>query len=210
MIGPIQDITRPTGGTIAGFGHLLNNTSEFVFEVLHDSKYAVQDVYSGVQVSNAAANQGSWCIDEIPIGVANDAVFRFRMAFPAAPLRVQEVMALTIQDLQAGALRAKNVIRDYKSAQLSSGFAAIILGRRTAKTITMCVAFTSVDIMMTWSNVFNRVIFQPPSVLSNHVQSKIHDQIRLSLLQTLHNDFPDQLKITYQKETPLKEAQDLR
>ena len=197
LLTPVSDITRPTGSVIAGAGHLLNETTTFVSQSLYDSKEAIQDSYGGIRVANVAGHTGSWCVDEVPLESADEVVGRFRMNFPTAPIRVQDTMQLLVHDLKAGVVQTKAVIREYKAHQFSSGFAAMVLGRRKDKSFTMCVSFTAVDILLTWQNPLNRAFFSAPTPLEANLQERIHNHVRFFMLKILESDFPDQLKITY-------------
>lgn len=194
--GPLKDLTRPAGGVIDGFGALLNRSTHFAFEVLEDVRYEAMEFHRGTQIDNLGAHGGTWCIEDIPRNETDHTVASFARSFPRAPGNLVNVLSETFESLKRGATQVKNMVRDYKAQHLSDGFAAMVLGRRRKSLYTICVSFSFLEIRLSWRNFLFRP-FSVPDPLDPRAAPFIHNSIRMELLRTLQQDFPDQLEITH-------------
>ena len=86
------------------------------------------------------------------------------------------------------------MVKDLNGMEGHSGTAAVILGKKTGASESICAAYQPVHLTLAW-NAFAGPQALPPNPLNPRVHIKIRPEVRLAFMRTLEADFPQDMRL---------------
>ena len=98
---PLKLVTESGSLILEGVARLLNETQQFTFEILRDTKSEMGSLYQGIEVTHYQSRAGAWCTHETAL-ITEFVVDSFTSAYPNSPGEVHNLLRAAVSDLARG------------------------------------------------------------------------------------------------------------